>query len=97
MSELLDRALHVIREKRPAMRERGLELVGVVGSVARGEERSGSDVDIIVRHLGGLTLFKLHDLELEIAEAIGREVDLVFSDNMKPERRAYMERDLVLA
>lgn len=95
MSELLDRALGVIREKQPSMRERGLELVGVVGSVARGEERPDSDVDIIVRHLGGLTLFKLFHLETEMAKAIGREVDLVFSEDMPPDRRAYIERDLV--
>ncbi len=97
MSELLNKALEVIREKRPSMRERGLELVGVVGSVARGEEREDSDVDLIARHLGGLSLFRLFHLEEELSQAIGREVEIVFSENMPDDRRAYMERDLVVA
>lgn len=97
MSELLDHALEVIRDLRAPMRARGLELVGVVGSVARGEERPDSDVDIVGRHLGGLSYFALFQLEDELARRIGRRVEVVFSEALPADRRRYMERDLVRA
>ena len=97
MSELLDRALEAMRELRQPMREGGLELVGVVGSVARGDDGPESDVDIIGRDLGRMTFFKLFEIEQELAARLGRPVEIVLSEAMKPERRRYLERDLVLA
>lgn len=97
MSELLDRALEVIRAKRDQMRAEGVELIGVVGSVARGEERPDSDVDIVGRYLGGLSLFRLFDLESELSSAIGRPTEIIFSEELPQHRRAYMERDLIVA
>ncbi len=74
----------------------GVELVGVVGSIARNEARPDSDVDIIVRHLGGASYFRLFDFERRLEQDLGRPVDLVFSEALAPERRAYIERDLAL-
>jgi hypothetical protein len=97
MSELLDRALEVIRAERPRARQLGAEIVGVVGSVARGEERPESDVDVIIRNLGGLTFFKMAEIEFALEAGIGRPIDLVLSDGMEPHRKRFIERDLVPA
>lgn len=98
MSALLDTVLHTIRTRRDEIEARyGIRLLGVVGSVARGEERPDSDVDIVFRTGGGTTLFALVDAEAELEAAISRRIDLVDSGGMKPAARAYMERDLVVA
>ncbi len=57
----------------------GINYLGLFGSVARGEETSNSDVDLLVkfdkkRKIG---LFKLDDLQKELENKFGRKVDLV--------------------
>jgi uncharacterized protein len=49
----------------------------VFGSVARGAERSASDIDILVDALPGATLFDLGALQVELEELLGAHVDLV--------------------
>lgn len=49
----------------------------VFGSVARGAERSASDIDILVDVLPGATLFDLGALQVELEELLGANVDLV--------------------
>ena len=49
----------------------------VFGSVARGTERSSSDIDILVDALPGATLFDLGALQVELEELLGANVDLV--------------------
>ena len=98
MTSLLDTVLETIRARRDEIEARyGIRLLGVVGSVARGEEREDSDVDITFVISGRTTLFKLSDAEHDLASALGREIDLVDRDGMRPAARAYIERDLVLA
>ncbi|HYD88923.1 MAG TPA: nucleotidyltransferase domain-containing protein [Vitreimonas sp.] len=98
MAALLDTVLETIRARRDDIEARyGIRLLGVVGSVARGEERPDSDVDITYQVTRGTTLFKLSDAAFELSSEFGREVDLVDRDGMRPAARAYIERDLVVA
>lgn len=98
MSALLDRALQTIRINRGDFERRfGIRLVGIVGSVARGEERSDSDIDVVYDIAGRPTLFDLADAAFELEALLGRSIDLVDPKAMRPASRAYIERDLVLA
>ncbi len=70
------------------------------GSVASGEAIESSDVDILVelkpakeRPRLGLRWF---GLERELAERLGRQVDLVSDDALSPHLRPYIERQKVL-
>ncbi len=92
----LSEVLSVLRQRQTEARALGVELVGVVGSVARGDARADSDVDIIVRHSGAASLFALMRFEARLKADLGRPVDLVFSEGLKPERRMHIERDLAL-
>jgi predicted nucleotidyltransferase len=96
-SALLDEALEAIRSERDAARALGVELVGVVGSVARGEARSDSDVDVVYDVVGRPTLLDLGAIVVVLEDRLGRSVDLIGRRAMKPDRWAYMGRDLVLA
>jgi len=48
----------------------------IFGSVARGEDQDGSDLDILVEPLEGTTYFDLAGLELELADLLGIKIDL---------------------
>jgi predicted nucleotidyltransferase len=51
----------------------------VFGSVARGEDREGSDLDILVDPLPGMTLFDQGGIIDELEELLGVAVDVVTS------------------
>jgi uncharacterized protein len=98
MTALLDTVLETIRARRDEIEARyGIRLLGVVGSVARGEERADSDVDIAFSLSGSSTLFKLARAQFELEEALSRPVDLVDTEGMRREARDFITRDLVLA
>jgi predicted nucleotidyltransferase len=51
----------------------------VFGSVARGEDREGSDLDILVDALPGMTLLDQGGIIAELEELLGVAVDVVTS------------------
>jgi predicted nucleotidyltransferase len=58
--------------------------LGVFGSFVRGEQRRGSDLDVLVDFNRPLGLFKFIELEHEISRLLGVKVDLVMKDALKP-------------
>jgi len=53
------------------------ERIGIFGSFARNENKSGSDLDILVKFKNGITLLQLIKLENDLSEKLGIKVDLV--------------------
>jgi len=64
----------------------GVKSLGVFGSYATGRQKKRSDVDLLIEFDGHVpvSLFKFLALELELGKAIGRKVDLVERDTLKP-------------
>ncbi len=54
----------------------GISKIGIFGSVARGEQKEGSDVDIYYEG-EPLSLFKIAALKEELEEILGSPVDIV--------------------
>lgn len=50
--------------------------VRVFGSVARGEDRADSDIDLLVELEEGRTLLDLERLQVELADLLGGPVDV---------------------
>lgn len=66
-----------------AAARRGASNVRVFGSVARGEDTESSDVDLLVDLDESVSLVSLIGLERELAEIIGRDVDVIPAANLK--------------
>ena len=67
----------------------------VFGSVARGEDRPDSDVDLLVDLPPHMGLLGLGRVQAELEAILGTKVDLVPASDLKPAVRARAERDLV--
>jgi uncharacterized protein len=67
----------------------------VFGSVARGEDRPDSDLDLLVDMPPDMGLLGLGRVQAELEAILGATVDLVPASDLKPEVRARAERDLV--
>lgn len=60
----------------------------VFGSVVRGADRDGSDLDLLVDPLPGATLFELGELQIELEEILGVPVDLRTPGEISPRFRS---------
>ncbi len=88
--------LDLLHAEGPALRERyGVKSLAVFGSMARGDNREGSDVDILVTFAGAATFDSFMGLKLDLEDLLGRPVDLGTPDTLRPEMRAGVERDLI--
>lgn len=67
----------------------------VFGSVARGEDRPDSDVDLLVDLPPRMGLLGLSQVQAELETIIGAKVDLVPASDLKSAVRARAERELI--
>lgn len=60
----------------------------IFGSVSRGADRDGSDLDLLVDALPGTTLLDLGDLQAELEQLLGISVDVRTPGDLPPKVRA---------
>jgi predicted nucleotidyltransferase len=65
-------------------RENGVSMIGVFGSMARGEATESSDIDLLIKLSSPKSLLTLVGLERKLSEAIGRKVDLLTEAAISP-------------
>lgn len=58
--------------------------IGVFGSFTRGEQDTESDIDILVSFDKPIGFIKFMRLEFYLSELLGKKVDLVTKDTLKP-------------
>ena len=75
-------------------RQNDVSKIGVFGSMARGEAKDQSDVDLLVEFSKRKSLLALVALERQIATALGRKVDLLTEAAISPYLRDRILRDL---
>jgi predicted nucleotidyltransferase len=65
----------------------GARNIRVFGSFARGEQRSGSDLDLLVELPGRCSLLDVARLKVELEGVVRRSVDVIPEDSLKPALR----------
>ncbi|MBI3996605.1 MAG: nucleotidyltransferase family protein [Candidatus Omnitrophica bacterium] len=89
-SEILRR----LAQQRRAVQQLGVRRLGLFGSIARGEETSTSDVDVLVE-LERNSFDAYMDLKFFLEELLQRRVDLVLADTVKPRLRERILKETV--
>jgi predicted nucleotidyltransferase len=81
----------------PALRRKyEVKSLAVFGSVARGDDREGSDVDILVTFEGKTTFDGFMGLKQDLEDLFGRPVDLGTPLMLRPELREHVEKEAIL-
>ena len=84
----------LLRELLPEVREKfGVRDLAVFGSVARGDAKEASDVDLIVDFEGPPTFDGYMGLKLYLEDSLGLSVDLVTRAAIKPRLKARIESE----
>ena len=84
-----------LRQHRAQLKHLGVKSLSIFGSVARGEDREDSDVDVLVEFDGPVTFDAFMDTRFYLEDLLSRKVDLILPQAIKPRMRPYVEKDLV--
>ena len=84
----LDSIRSLIREHQGILAQRyGIAVVGLFGSRVRGDEKPGSDLDVLADILRPISLLELVGAELYLSDLLGVKVDLVPRRSVREELR----------
>jgi predicted nucleotidyltransferase len=80
-----DRIIATLRGHEPELRAAGVARLSVFGSMARGESRPDSDIDLLAGFDASrrLSLLDLVSIELRLAGLLGQPADLVEEGTLK--------------
>lgn len=89
--------VRLLREAAPEIKRRfRVRKIGIFGSMARGDARAGSDVDVLVE-LEEPTFDCYMDLKFFLEDLFGRPCDLVLEDSLKEGVRSQALREVLYA
>lgn len=89
--------INKIKEKiLPILQEYGVKKIALFGSCIRDEMYKDSDIDILVDIEADISLLDFVGLKQKIEEALGRKVDLVEYDTLKPLLRERILKEQVV-
>ena len=84
------------KNKERISREFKAEVIGIFGSYVRGEQKKGSDVDILVRFKEGATIFDLVGLIDFLEETLKMRVDIVSERAIRHELKEEILKEVVV-
>lgn len=93
MNKVIISVAQVKKKAVPILRKSGVVRSAVFGSVARGEAKKTSDVDLLIEFGGRKTLFDLVGLKLALEDALKKKVDLVTYNSLHPLLKEYILKD----
>ena len=88
--------LALLSQHKPAMQHRyGVRSLALFGSHAREQSRADSDIDMLVEFDGPATSARYFGLQFFLEDLLGRPVDLVTTQALRPQLRPFVERDAI--
>jgi len=75
--------------------QNGANFIALFGSFARGEEKTESDVDILVNFKNPISLFDHAGIEIDLENKTGKKVDLVTEKSLSKYIRPFIMNELV--
>jgi predicted nucleotidyltransferase len=85
METNLKSIINKIEKEKPVLISRfNLSHISIFGSYVRGEEKPDSDIDILVSFSTLPSLFEFIDLQIYLSDVLGKKVDLVILEDLKP-------------
>jgi len=79
----------------PILKSHGVKRAALFGSAARGRMKPTSDIDVLVEIKKNISLIDFIGIKNELEDALGRAVDLVEYDALKPRLKEQVLRDRV--
>ncbi len=92
----LDEIKDILNKHRDELREKyKITEIGIFGSYIRAEQKKESDLDVLVEFSEPVSLLDLIGAENYISDLIGRKVDLVPREDIRPELKQVILDEVV--
>lgn len=93
-----DDVIATLRAHEAELKSAGVLSLSMFGSVARGESRADSDVDLNVQldRKKRISLFEVVEIESRLSEILGTKADLSMAGMLKPDIQEQFDREAVL-
>lgn len=86
-----------LRASRDKLIDKGLINIAIFGSVARGEEAPGSDIDLMVKVSEDMSAFRLAGLQSDLRKILGAPVELVTLQEFNEGFDRSVQQEVVIA
>jgi len=93
----LGATIRELRANRDNLTDKGLLNVAVFGSVARGDEKPGSDIDLLVKTSDDMDAFRLAGIQSDIQKILGSHVEIVTLNEFNNSFDRSVQEDVVIA
>jgi len=90
-----EESLKVLKSLRGELKKFKVREIGIFGSVVRGEQKQGSDIDVLVDFADDADLFDFSGLGLFLEEKLGQKVDVVPRRALRKEIRDTVLKEVV--
>lgn len=98
MEDPMSRPSEILKAKLPQVREiiarYPVRNPRLFGSVARGDDKEGSDLDLLVDPTEATSLYDLAGLEIELADLLGVNIDVATPKSLASDVALRVSRDL---
>ena len=74
----------IVKKIKPILRKQGVKKAALFGSVARGDNKKNSDVDILIEPPKKFSLLDLSGLKIDLEEILNKKVDILTYDGIHP-------------
>ncbi len=94
---MLNDVIGTLKTHKNALKEKGVMHAAVFGSTARGEDKEGSDIDILIDldKSRPINVFDYASIKDEIKQIVGGRVDVVTREGLKEALRERVEKEAV--
>ncbi len=92
-------AIELLRKNESEIKKKfGVTKIGIFGSFARGEEKDGSDMDVLVEFKEDYKTFDNYmDLKFTLEDLFRRKIDLVTIDALRPQLKDGILQEVIYA
>ncbi|MBI5181164.1 MAG: nucleotidyltransferase family protein [Nitrospirae bacterium] len=92
-------AVEMLKKQEATIKKKyGVKKIGVFGSFAKGREKAGSDVDVLVEFEEGYKTFDNYmELKFFLEDLFSRRVDLVTIKALKPQLKEDILQEVIYA
>ncbi len=94
-----DRILEILRQHEPELKAAGIAHLRLFGSVARGDAKAESDVDLLAELDASkpMDLFAVVHLQNRMSDLLETQVHLSLSNSLRPQILQHIEREALAA
>lgn len=94
-----EQVIAMLRAHEPQLKEAGIIRLSLFGSMARGDAKPDSDIDLLAAFddTRRISLLDIAGMELDLSELLGCKVDLIEEGTLKPRVQKSVEAEIVRA